>query len=111
MLGTGKTGRKSARIELERNDTLGLQTFGPLLDFELHALAFFQSLKTLGTDGLVVDENVLATLAFDKAVTLCFVEPLDRSGFHNLEQPHLRLKNFLGRRFRDVVNLYDQLLQ
>jgi hypothetical protein len=59
-----------------------LKAFWALLDFELDAVTFIKSLEAIALDGVKVDENVLARITADKAVTLTAVEPFDGSLFH-----------------------------
>ena len=67
---------------LQRPDVLGLQTLGTLRHLELHTLAFLQAAETAGLDRGEVHENILATLAADKPVTLGIIKPLHCSLFH-----------------------------
>jgi len=61
-------------------DVGGLQALGALLDAELNALAFFQVLIAIDLDGGIVDEDIVAALASDKAVAFAAVEPFDCAG-------------------------------
>src|ERR671910_819456 len=58
-------------------DVRRLGALGALDDFELHALTFGQRLVALHRDRGQVDEDILATLTLDEAVTLLVREPLD----------------------------------
>jgi hypothetical protein len=69
-------------IFLQRPDVLGLQTLRTFRHLELHALTFLQAAETAGLDRGEVHENVLATLAADKPITLGIIEPLHCSLFH-----------------------------
>ena len=71
--------RLSVRQCLLGNNVHGLQTFGALLDGELHLLAFLQAAETFTLDSGEVDENVRAAFASDEAVTFTIVEPFDRA--------------------------------
>ena len=58
------------------NDVLRLQSFWPLLDFELDLLSFIQRFVTIALNGGKMDEYVLARLALNKAKTFRSVKPL-----------------------------------
>jgi hypothetical protein len=58
------------------NDVLRLQTFRPLLDFELDLLSLIQRLVTVALNGGKMDENILARLALNEAKTFRSVKPL-----------------------------------
>jgi len=58
------------------NDVLRLQTFRPLLDFELDLLPLIQRFVTIALNGGEMDEYILARLALNKAKTFRSVEPL-----------------------------------
>ena len=58
------------------NDVLRLQTFRPLLNFELDLLSFIQRLVTIALNGRKMDEYILARLALNKSKTLRGVKPL-----------------------------------
>ena len=58
------------------NDVLRLQSFWPLLDFELDLLSFIQRFVTIGLNGGKMDEYILARLALNKSKTLRGVKPL-----------------------------------
>ncbi len=58
------------------NDVLRLQSFWPLLDFELDLLSFIQRFVTIGLNGGKMDEYILARLALNKAKTFRSVKPL-----------------------------------
>jgi len=66
--------------EIERlplwNYVLRLQTFRPLLDFELDLLSFIQRLVTVALNGGKMDEYILARLALNESKTLRGVKPL-----------------------------------
>jgi hypothetical protein len=69
---------KMAEIEWSAlwNDVLRLQTFRPLLDFELDLLSFIQRFVTITLNGGEMDEYILARLALNKAKTFRGVKPL-----------------------------------
>src|SRR5215471_10674591 len=69
---------------LSCRDVSGLQAFGTLRHFELHAGAFIQGAISLRLDGREVNEDVLSVLALDKAVPLGCVKPLHCSFFFHL---------------------------
>ena len=58
------------------NDVLRLQTFRPLLDFELDLLSFIQRLVTVALNGGKMDEYILARLALNEPKTFRSVKPL-----------------------------------
>ena len=58
------------------NYVLRLQTFRPLLDFELDLLPLIQRLVSIALNGGKMNEYVLARLALNKAKTFRSVEPL-----------------------------------
>ena len=58
------------------NDVLRLQTFRPLLDFELDLLPLIQRFVTIALNGGEMDEYVLARLALNETKTFRSVEPL-----------------------------------
>src|ERR1700756_4501253 len=58
------------------NDVLRLQTFRPLLDFELDLLSFIQRLVTVALNGGKMDEYILARLALNEPKTFRTVKPL-----------------------------------
>ena len=60
----------------ETRDLVGLGALGSLDDVELDLIAFLEALVALALDRTVVNEDVGATLAAEKAVALCVVEPL-----------------------------------
>jgi hypothetical protein len=66
--------------EVERSalwyHVLRLQTFRPLLDFELDLLPLIQRLVTVALNGGEVYEHILARLALNKSKTFRSVEPL-----------------------------------
>jgi hypothetical protein len=59
-----------------RNDVLCLQTFRPLLDFELDLLSFIQRFVSITLNGGKMYEYILARLALNKSKTFRCVEPL-----------------------------------
>src|SRR6516225_678398 len=58
------------------NHVLRLQTFRPLLDFELDLLSLIQRLVAVALNGGEMDEHILARLALNKPKTFRSVEPL-----------------------------------
>jgi len=66
--------------EVERSalwyHVLRLQTFRPLLDFELDLLPLIQRLVSVALNGGEVYEHILARLALNKSKTFRSVEPL-----------------------------------
>ena len=67
-----------AEIELSAlwNHVLRLQTFRPLLDFELDLLSLIQRLVAVALNGGEMDEHILARLALNEAKTFLSVKPL-----------------------------------
>lgn len=63
-------------------DLHGLQALGTLFNFELHVVAFVESLVTLAGDRLVVHEYVFTGAPLDEAVSLGIVEPFNGTLFH-----------------------------
>lgn len=68
--------------DLESANFFSLQALLTLSDFEFHALTFCQTAETAGLNGGMVDENVLAGLALDKAEAFGVVKPLYCALFH-----------------------------
>jgi hypothetical protein len=64
---------------LQNGDVGGLRALIALLDLELDLLAFIQIAETFRLDGGIMDEDIRAILARDKAVALATIEPLDRT--------------------------------
>jgi hypothetical protein len=62
-------------------DVLGTGALGVLYHTELDTLSLIECTESLGLDRAIVDKDVLATLASDKAITFGVAEPLDRSMF------------------------------
>jgi hypothetical protein len=56
-----------------------LQTFGTVLNKELHFLLGFQLAVAIGLDGAEMNEHILAIVTADKAVALGGIELLDRA--------------------------------
>src|SRR5919198_4963331 len=74
---TGSSSRPSAMTGLDLGDVAGLRALRTVNDFELHRLTFLERAETVTLDGRVVHEDVAASVAFDEAIALCVVEPLD----------------------------------
>ena len=60
-------------------DVGGLEALGTLHDLELHVVALGEGTESLGDDGGVMNEYVLAAVLRDEAEPLCVIEPLDRA--------------------------------
>jgi hypothetical protein len=60
----------------------GKRSFRSLFDLKLYAVALAKQCITRGTNGPVVDENVLAIEPLDEAIPFGTVEPLHCSLFH-----------------------------
>lgn len=58
------------------DDLISLRTFFALDDIELYRVAFLKGLVSIRLDGAVVNKDVSATIAAEKAVTLGVVKPL-----------------------------------
>jgi len=58
----------------------GLQALGPLFDFELDLLAFFQAAEAIGLNSGEVYEDIVAAFMSNKAVALATIEPFDCAG-------------------------------
>jgi hypothetical protein len=62
---------------LHWNDFSRLQAFGAVLCRELDALTFFQVAVSITLDSGIVDEDIVAAIMLDEAITFATVEPLD----------------------------------
>src|SRR3974390_2513327 len=77
------------RANLRDHDHLvGLRAPVALRDFELDPLSLFEGAVAIRLDSREVDENVLATVDGDKAVSLVWVEPLDGALSHSKQLPN-----------------------
>ena len=79
----------SLNVSLQRLNLLGLPAFGAFHHFELHCLTFFKATESIRLNGGEVNEHVLTGLTADESKTLCIVEPLNGSLFHNLFFPFI----------------------
>jgi hypothetical protein len=70
---------ESKRSDL--GDVLSLKALGPLLDLELHKLAFVQRLVSIHLNRGEVHEDVVSRLALDKSKSLRCVKPLHHTLF------------------------------
>jgi len=61
---------------LRLGDVSGLWTLLPLDNLELDAIAFRERLEAASLNGAEVDKDIRPSLARDKAVALCVIEPL-----------------------------------
>src|SRR5690349_13754919 len=68
-------------------DVRGLQPLRSLDDVEFDPLPFLEGTESLGVDGGVVDEHVLAALLRDEAEALRVIEPLHSTGRHRTTSP------------------------
>ena len=66
-------------LRIDSVDVLGLKTFRPLLDVELHPFSLVQSPVTRSLNRGVMNEYVFTSLSLDEAVTFVVVEPLDHA--------------------------------
>ena len=62
---------------LDFGHVAGLRALRTVDDLELHCLAFLERTEAVALNGLVVHEDVTASVALDESVTLGVVEPLD----------------------------------
>jgi hypothetical protein len=69
-----------------------------LLDGKFDALALFEVTEALRLDGTVMNKNVLAILARDKAITLGAVEPFYGSGHSFVHGQILLSVKIIGRK-------------
>ena len=70
----------------------GIQAFGALLDFKLHALALVEGAVAVGHDGREMHEYILAGGALDEAISLGTVEPLYNSLLFHAVSPQIPLR-------------------
>lgn len=69
-----------ARVEmLQLHDVCCLVALGPLGDVEGDPLSLVEGLETVSLDCAIMNENVVPIVASYEAVTLCCVEPLNRT--------------------------------
>src|SRR5690348_18091811 len=79
-----------ATSELRDHDHLvGLRAPVALRDLELDPLSLLEGAVSIRLDRGEVDENVLATVDGDKAVSLVRVEPLDGALSHSKQLPNI----------------------
>ncbi len=71
---------KHVACYLDSNNIFRLRAFLAFGDGEIDLLAFSQSLETAALNSAVVNKNVWAAFASDKAKAFCFVEELDSTG-------------------------------
>jgi len=72
-------------LKPETSDFLHLRCLQPLratLHLELDFITLVQASVAVAGDGFEVDENILATIALDEAITLGSVEPFNSSSLH-----------------------------
>jgi hypothetical protein len=62
------------------NDVVGLVALGTLLDLELDPLAFHERAVAFSLDGGLVDKDICASIAREKAIALASIKPLDSAG-------------------------------
>src|SRR5262249_17598632 len=80
--GLERRARAGAKRLADFSDVRCLKTLRAAGHLELDLVTFCQGLETLGLDGAVVDEYVLAALLRDESVPFRVVEPLDLSLCH-----------------------------
>src|ERR1700756_5292840 len=81
--------KPGATSELRDHDHLvGLRAPVALRDLELDPLSLFEGAVAIRLDRREMDENVLATVDGDKAVSLVRVEPLDGALSHSKQLPN-----------------------
>ena len=66
---------------------LGLQSFGALLDLELHLRAFIQGAVTVRLDGGKVNEHIVAARSLDESIALSGIKPLHSTFFRHYMSP------------------------
>jgi len=74
-----------ADAALDQRHVLGLQTFGSLLDLELHLRAFVQRAVAVGLDRGKVNEHVVAAGSLIKSLALGGVKPFHSAFFLHLQ--------------------------
>ena len=79
---TLRSGRFVLCSRLDRSDVLGLEPLGALHHVELYCLAFLQAAKAACLNSRKMHENVVASLAADKAEAFGVVKPFHCSLFH-----------------------------
>src|SRR5258708_36956956 len=62
---------------LDLGNVAGLRALRTVSDLELHCLTFLERTEAVALNGRVVHEDITASVALDKPVTLRVVEPLD----------------------------------
>ena len=67
---------------LDDLDVLGLPALGSFDYIETNRLTLLQATEAIALNCRVMDENIFATLTAQKAESLCIVEPLYCSLFH-----------------------------
>src|SRR5258708_7008730 len=82
---------------LSLRDVLRLETLRPLLDLELHGLAFGQGFIAIHLDCRKVNENIFARLALDGTIPLGRIEPLHDTLFSTQLRRSLICEVALGR--------------
>src|SRR5437763_12281138 len=83
--------RPGPQANLRDHDHLfGLRAPVALRDLELDPLSLFEGAVAIRLDRGEVDENVLATVDGDKAVSLVRVEPFDGALSHSKQLPNIR---------------------
>jgi hypothetical protein len=70
-------------VRLGYFDVLSLPALGAFHDVEAYRLAFLEAAESIALDCRVMNENILTALTADKTESLCIVEPLYRSLFHD----------------------------
>src|SRR5882672_8220392 len=76
-------------------DVGGLRSFLTFGDLELNGISLLQALVAFGGDRAVVNKNIRAVRAPDKAIPFCVIEPLDGS-FQTFHVTPLFLHVLLG---------------
>src|SRR5579862_6335312 len=87
IVGPGRIRGPPANLR-DDDDLVGLRAPVALRDLELDPLTLFEGAVAIRLDSREVDENVLATVDGDKAVSLVRVEPLDGALSHSKQLPN-----------------------
>ncbi len=72
-------GDSGLKQELKRNDVFSLGAFFAFGFGKLDLLTLFKRAMAFTDNGAKMNKQIFATLAFDKTITLCAVEPFDGS--------------------------------
>jgi hypothetical protein len=73
--GGGPLWLESCGFKSDSHDVLGLQSFGPLLDLELHLRTFIQAAVAVSLDRRKMHEHVVAARSLDKSIAFGGIKP------------------------------------